>query len=92
MATPADIRKIQNDQLIAKEKELRFIAENVEALIETMWLKGKESRIGHDDRDAYDLWRGSNIDFDLRRTNCRGTVYHIVEAQAWLQIDLEEVA
>ena len=75
------ILAIQEAQLVRKERELRFIAANVDRLVEAMWLKAEDSREGYENRDAYDLWRGQKISFDLRATNHQDKIYHIVERE-----------
>ncbi len=78
-----EIMKIQNQQLHAKAKELRFIANNVERIIELMFVKGEESRVGYAEQDPYNLWRGNNIDSYVSRTNWlpSQSAYHTVESE-----------
>ena len=75
------ILEIQKMQLAGKERELRFIAANVDRLVEAMYERAEESRVDYANCDAYDLWRGNNIDFDLRATNHPNSVYHKVERE-----------
>jgi len=76
-----EILEIQKRQLANKERELRFIAANVDRLVEAMYERAEESRVDYDNRDAYTLWRGSSIDFDLKATNHFNSVYHNVEQE-----------
>ena len=75
------ILAIQKGQLADKEKELRFIAANVDRLVEAMYERAEKSRVDYANHDPYMLWRGNSIDFDLRRTNRPDSVYHKVEQE-----------
>ena len=77
------IMAIQNDQLSHKANELRFIAEHCERIIELMYEKAEESRDGYAQRDAYDLWRGHDIDSYVRHTNWPASMsaYHTVKEE-----------
>ena len=76
-----EIGEIQIRQLAEKEAELRFIAENVDRLIEAMYEKAEESRVGYYGRDAYDLWRGQSIDYSMRHTNNTNELYYKVQQE-----------
>ena len=78
-----DIMGVQTAQLKAKAKELRFIAKHCDRIIELMYEKAEESRIGYAERDAYDLWRGHNIDSYVRYTNWPASIsaYHTVQEE-----------
>jgi hypothetical protein len=77
----AEILEIQIKQLAEKEAELRFIAENVDRLIEAMYEKAEESRVDYSHRDAYDLWRGQSIDYSMRHTNNTNELYYKVQQE-----------
>ena len=79
-----EILGIQNSQLRSKAKELRFIAKNVERIIELMYQRAEESREGYAERDAYNLWRGHSIDTYVMRTNWDAdlSAYHTAEKEA----------
>ena len=64
-----EIMGIQTAQLRAKAKELRFIAKHCDRMIELMFEKAEESRIGYAEKDAYNLWRGNDIDSYMKHTN-----------------------
>lgn len=74
-----EIRDIQEGQIRCKEKELRFIAKNLEAMIDMLWEKRALSLVGYEDRDALSLWRGQSIDYDTKHTNNPTTIYHRLE-------------
>ena len=76
-----EILAIQTGQLAQKERELRFIAANVDRLIEAMYEKAAQSRIGYAERDPYRLWRGDSICFDLRATGHKDLIFHTVERE-----------
>ena len=76
-----EILEIQKRQLAAKERELRFIAANVDRLVEAMYERAEESRVGYAIRGAYSLWRGGRIDFDLKPTGHYDSIYHNVEQE-----------
>ena len=77
-ANHLEILAIQKGQLARKEQELRFIAANVDRLVEAMYERAEESKVGYANRNHLDLWRGNSIDFDMRNTGNRDTVYGIV--------------
>ena len=83
-----EILAIQTRQLAQKARELRFIATHVEKLISAMYEKAEESRIGYAERDAYNLWRGSNIDFSMKATNHPNEVFHTVEKEVAEEINV----
>ena len=76
-----EIMAIQNRQLASKARELRFIAKNYQRIIELMYEKAENARKGYSERDAYNLWRGSDIDNYVRRTNwpASESAYHTVK-------------
>ena len=73
-----EILKIQKYQLGSKEEELRFIAANVDRLVEAMYERAEESKVGYANRHHLDLWRGNSIDFDMKKTGHPDSVYEIV--------------
>ena len=78
-----EILGIQNNQLKVKAKELRFIAKNAERIIELMYLKAEESRVGYAEKDPYSLWRGQSLDSYVMKTNWGPgeSAYHKVEQE-----------
>ena len=76
-----EIRDIQEGQIRRKERELRFVAENVDRIIEMLWEKRDESLVGYEDRDALSLWRGQSIDYDTQHTNNPDTIYHRLQKE-----------
>lgn len=83
MATKEEIAEIQFKQVLAKQKELLFIAENVDLFIEELWRKRGETVNEYLDNEnrygIYDLWRGNSIDFDFRDTGNSDTIYAKVQ-------------
>ena len=64
-----EIMGVQTAQLRAKARELRFIAKHCERMIELMFEKAEQARIGYAEKDAYNLWRGNDIDSYMKHTN-----------------------
>lgn len=76
------IAEIQFRQVLAKQKELMFIAENIDLFIEELWRKRSETVNEYLDNkkiDVYDLWRGNSMDFDFRDTGNSDTIYAKVQ-------------
>ena len=78
-----EIMGIQTAQLRAKAKELRFIAKHCERMIELMFEKAEESRIGYAEEDAYNLWRGTDIDHYIssQQSERRSSYYTTVQEE-----------
>ncbi len=83
MSTKEKIAEIQFKQVLAKQKELLFIAQNVDLFIEELWRKRMDTvseYLTHSSKvDIYDLWRGNSIDFDFRDTGNSDTIYAKVQ-------------
>lgn len=83
MSTKEEIAEIQFKQVLAKQRELMFIAENVDLFIEELWRKRTETVNEYLDAEyrygVYDLWRGNSIDFDFRDTGNSDTIYAKVQ-------------
>ena len=73
-----EILEIQKEQLASKEEELRFIAANVDRLVEAMSERAEESRVDYANRRYLDLWRGNSLDFDMSKTGHYDSVYEMV--------------
>lgn len=75
--------EIQFKQVLAKQKELMFIAENIDLFIEELWKKREETVKEYLDDNkkigVYDLWRGNSMDFDFRDTGNSNTIYSKVQ-------------
>ncbi|MCW4027495.1 MAG: hypothetical protein NWE76_08440 [Candidatus Bathyarchaeota archaeon] len=81
-----EIMGIQTAQLRAKAEELRFIAKHCDRMIELMFEKAEESRIGYAEKNAYNLWRGSDIDYYIK--NMREKLASPIKfSSAWLDGD-----
>ena len=82
MSTKEKIAEIQFKQVLAKQKELMFIAENIDLFIEELWRKRSETvneYLNNKKIDVYDLWRLNSIDFDFRDTGNSDTIYAKVQ-------------
>tara|TARA_R110001592_G_scaffold37564_2_gene125170 strand:- start:293 stop:586 length:294 start_codon:yes stop_codon:yes gene_type:complete len=79
--TKQEIKDIQFKQILDKQKELLFVAENVDLFIQELWKKREESLVDYFDSktDVYELWRGNNIDFEFRDTGNSDTIYARVQ-------------
>ena len=76
MTTKQDIRNIQCQQVNAIENKLRYIAENVEEIVVALRIKQAQeleayAQTPNDRHHAYDLWRGSAIDFWVFANGCK---------------------
>ena len=81
--TKQEIKDIQFKQILDKQKELLFVAENIDLFIQELWKKREESLVDYFDSktDVYELWRGNSIDFDFRDTGNSDTIYARVKKQ-----------
>ena len=80
--TKEKIAEIQFKQVLAKQRELMFIAENIDLFIEELWRKRSETLneyLNNEKIDVYNLWRGNNINFDFRDTRTSDTIYAKVQ-------------
>tara|TARA_R100001463_G_scaffold5694_2_gene19199 strand:+ start:4392 stop:4691 length:300 start_codon:yes stop_codon:yes gene_type:complete len=89
MSTKEEIAEIQFKQVLAKQKELLFIAENVDLFIEELWRKRMETVNEYLDSEyrygVYDLWRGNSMDFDFRDTGNSDTIYAKVQQRVGIK-------
>jgi len=79
-----DLYRVLQAQLARKEKELRFISDNLEELIKRMWQKGAEESVDHfkqSDGNHMNLWRGNSIDHDLKSNTGEWTIYGKLEKE-----------